>query len=139
MVNAVKGYMAATKDFRTEILGRVDRVYVFRPLEGIVLAQIAVLKLSNLANEYGLSLEFVAPDLIMQALKASEKRKQFGIRDLKDILDGMCGEQLMRAKYSGATRVKLALGDDGKVVVRDASQSESLPLKFTTQMPDGTK
>ncbi len=139
MVNAVKGYMAKTNDFRPEILGRVDRVYVFRPLEGIVLAQIAVLKLCDLAAEYGLSIEFVAPELIIQALKASLKRKQFGIRELKNILEGMFGEQLAKAKNGRATRVRIAVGDDGNVVVQNASQSESTPIKRTTQMPDGLK
>jgi ATP-dependent Clp protease ATP-binding subunit ClpB len=32
MINAVKGYMAESKDFRPEILDRIDRIYVFRPL-----------------------------------------------------------------------------------------------------------
>ena len=36
MVNAVKSYLADAKVFRPEILGRIDRVYVFRSLEGIV-------------------------------------------------------------------------------------------------------
>jgi ATP-dependent Clp protease ATP-binding subunit ClpC len=135
MVNAVKGYMAETKDFRPEILGRVDKVYVFRPLEGIVLAQIAVLKLSNLANEYKLTLEYVAPDLVIQALKASQKRNQFGIRDLKSILDGMFGEQLMHARRNGATQVRLVVGDDGTAVIRNVSQSGNAALK----RPDGLK
>jgi ATP-dependent Clp protease ATP-binding subunit ClpC len=139
MVNAVKGYMAETKDFRPEILGRVDKVYVFRPLEGIVLAQIAVLKLSNLANEYKLSLEYVAPELIIQALKASQKRKQFGIRDLKSILDGMFGELLMHARRNGATHVRLVIGDDGNAVARNVSQSQTAVLKRSPQMPEGTK
>jgi ATP-dependent Clp protease ATP-binding subunit ClpC len=133
MVNAVKGYMAETKDFRPEILGRVDKVYVFRPLEGIVLAQIAVLKLSNLAKEYRLTLEYVAPELVIQALRASRKRNQFGIRDLKSILEGMFGEQLMHARRNGATHVRLVVGDDGIAVIRNVSQTGSSALKH----PDG--
>jgi ATP-dependent Clp protease ATP-binding subunit ClpA len=32
MINAVKGYMAESKDLRPEILDRIDRIYVFQPL-----------------------------------------------------------------------------------------------------------
>ena len=73
MVNAVKSYLADSKVFRPEILGRIDRIYVFRPLEGIVIAEIAMLKIVRLAKEYGLTVQFVAPELIMQTLASSAK------------------------------------------------------------------
>src|SRR5580693_3558330 len=44
MVNAVKGYLADAKVFRPEILGRIDKVYVFQPLQGMVIAEIALQK-----------------------------------------------------------------------------------------------
>ena len=52
MLNAVKGELAEAKVFRPEILGRIDKVYVFRSLEGMVVAEIALLKISKLAREY---------------------------------------------------------------------------------------
>ena len=39
MVNAVKGELAEGKVFRPELLGRIDKVYVFKPLEGMVVAE----------------------------------------------------------------------------------------------------
>src|SRR5206468_3910575 len=40
MINAVKGYLADSQVFRPEILGRIDKVYVFQPLQGMVIAEI---------------------------------------------------------------------------------------------------
>jgi ATP-dependent Clp protease ATP-binding subunit ClpC len=48
MLNAVKSELAkASKVFRLEILGRIDKVYVFKPLEGMAVAEIALLKSRN--------------------------------------------------------------------------------------------
>src|SRR5580704_93039 len=121
MINAVKGYLAESKVFRPEILGRIDKVYVFQPLQGMVVAEIALLKISKLSKEYGLGIQFVAPELIMQALVANDKVSRFGIRELERILFDMFAMELIDAKDSGATRVQLAVGEDGQVLVRPAS------------------
>src|ERR1700730_10783308 len=121
MINAVKGYLAESKVFRPEILGRIDKVYVFQPLQGMVVAEIALLKISKLAKEYGLGIQFVAPELIMQALVANDKVSRFGIRELERILFDMFAMELIDAKDSGATRVQLAVGENGEVVVSTAT------------------
>jgi hypothetical protein len=57
----------------------------------------------------------------MQALVANDKVSRFGIRELERILFDMFAMELIDAKDSGATRVQLAVGEDGQVVVRPAS------------------
>jgi len=52
MLDAVKGQLAEVKVFRPEFLGRIDKVYVFRSLEDMVVAEIARVKISKLAREY---------------------------------------------------------------------------------------
>ena len=98
MVNAVKSYLADAKVFRPEILGRIDRIYVFRPLEGIVIAEIVMLKIVRLAKEYGLTVEFVAPELIMQTLASSAKVKRFGVRELERVVFDMFAEKMADAR-----------------------------------------
>jgi len=117
MLNAVKSYLADSKVFRPEILGRIDKVYVFQPLQGVVLAEIALLKISKLADEYGLTVQFVAPELIMQALLRNEKISRFGIRELERIIFDMFASHLAEAQERGASEVVLRAGDDGKISV----------------------
>ncbi|MBI5882217.1 MAG: ATP-dependent Clp protease ATP-binding subunit [Elusimicrobia bacterium] len=119
MVNGVKGYLADAKVFRAEILGRIDRVYVFRPLSGMIVAEIALLKLSQLAKSYGLAVKFVAPELVLKALADNEKVSRFGIRELERILFDMFADPLASAREQGAKEVQFDVAD-GKVVVRKA-------------------
>jgi ATP-dependent Clp protease ATP-binding subunit ClpA len=122
MLNAVKGELAEAKVFRPEILGRIDKVYVFRPLEGMVVAEIALLKISKLAREYGLEVHFVAPELIVRALMANEKVKRFGTRELDRILSELFANQFIEAKEGGAKRVRMDSGEDGSVRITPASE-----------------
>jgi ATP-dependent Clp protease ATP-binding subunit ClpC len=122
MLNAVKGYLADSKVFRPEILGRIDKVYVFQPLHGVVLAEVALLKISKLAGEYGLEVQFVAPELIMQALLKNEKISRFGIRELERIIFDMFASHLAEAKEGGAKRVLVENVGENKISVVNAEQ-----------------
>ena len=113
MVNSVKSYLADSKVFRPEILGRIDRVYVFQPLEGMVIAEIAILKLAKLGKEYGVKVQFVAPELLVQALIAGQKVSRFGVRELDRVIFDMFALQLTEAKENGVKEVTIDVGDDG--------------------------
>lgn len=117
MINAIKGYLADTKVFRPEIIGRIDRVYVFKPLEGIVIAEIALLKISKLGKQYGVSIDFVAPELIMKALMANEKVSRFGIRELERIIFEMFAEKIAEEKSKGNTQISFSVNDSQEIVV----------------------
>ncbi len=120
MVNAVKTHLAEAKVFRPEILGRIDRVYVFRPLEGMVIAEIALLKIVGLAKEYGLTVQFVAPELILQALVSSAKVRRFGVRELERVVFDMFAESMAAARAKRARAVNLAVNADGQLEVSAA-------------------
>ncbi len=117
MVNAVKTHLAESQVFRPEILGRIDRVYVFRPLEGMVIAEIALLKIVGLAKEYGMTVEFVAPELIMQTLISSAKVKRFGVRELERVVFDMFAESMTAARAKKAKAVNLAVNEAGELEV----------------------
>jgi ATP-dependent Clp protease ATP-binding subunit ClpA len=108
MVNSVKSYLADAKVFRPEILGRIDRIYVFKALQGKVVAEIALLKIRKLAEEFKLEIEFVAPELILQALVSNSKISRFGIRELERIIFDMFAPQFAEAKRLDYKRIRLA-------------------------------
>jgi ATP-dependent Clp protease ATP-binding subunit ClpA len=117
MINAVKSYLADAQVFRTEILGRIDRVYVFSALEGLVVAEIAMLKIVKLASQYGLEVDFIAPELIVQALAHNEKVSRFGIRELERILDNMFAPSFAEMSEQEAKKVKCQVAESGEVIV----------------------
>jgi ATP-dependent Clp protease ATP-binding subunit ClpC len=117
LVNAVKGELVASGKFRPEIAGRIDKVFVFKPLQGIVVAEIIVQKMYNAAKSYGLELVFIDAHLIMRAMEAGNKLKEFGIRELENAIGDMLGESLIAAKEEGAKRVRLEVEEDGEMAI----------------------
>ena len=119
-----EGELAEAKNFRPEILGLIDKVYVFKPLEGMVVAEIALLKIAKIARQYGLEVHFIAPERILQALIANEKVKRFGIRELARIVDELFANQFIEAKEAGAKKVDVVVGEGGSVQIRPASEAD---------------
>ncbi len=117
MNNAVKQHLRDIKAFRPEIIGRFDRVYVFKPLEGMVIAEIAVLKMSKAARAFGLELEYIGPKLIVEAMQRSDKLKDFGIRELDRIVGEIMDEPCIAAREAGAERIRMEMDEAGELVI----------------------
>ncbi|KPA13560.1 protein disaggregation chaperone [Candidatus Magnetomorum sp. HK-1] len=113
MVKAAKTHLSSAKIFRPEILSRIDRICVFKPLEGIVVAEIAILKMVKLAEEYGLKLGYVDPQIVYQAMIENDKIAEFGIRELNRIVKDLLGYTMLKAKDAGAKFVRLDVSEHG--------------------------
>lgn len=122
--DAMKKHLRDSKVFRAEIAGRVDRICVFKPLEGIVVAEITVLKMMKAAQAYGLELDRVDPELVYDAMQKSEKVKDFGIRELERIVDEMLADGLLAAREAGVERVKLLFDGEGALRVEPSEDEE---------------
>lgn len=116
IMNAIKTVLAESGTFRPELLGRVDKVYLFKPLAGMQVAEIALLKLGKLGQEYGVETKFVAPELIIQALEANIRVSKFGIRELERILFDRYANYFVEARDAGAKVVAFEVAEDGTIV-----------------------
>jgi ATP-dependent Clp protease ATP-binding subunit ClpA len=123
MINGVKSHLADAKVFRPEILGRIDKIYVFKPLQGIVIAEVALQKIAKLAKEYGLELQFIAPELLLAALAANDKVSRFGIRELERIVFNMFAPSFSDLRDRGVRSVKCEVDGSGQVAVMPADVS----------------
>jgi ATP-dependent Clp protease ATP-binding subunit ClpA len=115
--NAVKGELVAGGKFRPEIAGRIDKVYVFKELEGLVRAAILAQKMENLAKSYGLELAYVDAHLLLSAMTASDKMKQFGVRAMEGVIGDMLSDGFIQAKEAGYKKVHLDFEDDGGLAI----------------------
>lgn len=118
IMNAIKTLLAESGTFRPEILGRVDKVYLFKPLAGMQVAEISLLKISKLGQEYGIETHFVAPELIIQALEANIRVSKFGIRELERILFDRYASYFVEARAANAKSVSFEVADDGTIVCK---------------------
>ena len=120
MTNAVKSHLVSTGKFRPEIMGRIDKVYVFKPLKGMVIAEIVALKMAAAAKEYGLELAYVDPRLIFDAMTRGNKLSKFGIRELDREIGNMLGDHFIAAKEAGGKRVRVDIEEDGVMAISPA-------------------
>lgn len=125
ILNAIKTLLSEQGTFRPEVMGRIDKVYLFKPLSGMIVAEIALLKIARLGKEYGMTVEFVAPELLLQALEANLKVSRFGIRELERILFDFFAEQLVTMREKKVKAVSFRLGPDGKIVCYPAGKQDS--------------
>ena len=114
--NAIKTYLADANVFRPEILGRIDKVYLFKPLSGLIIAEIALLKIAKLGKDYGLVVKFVAPELLAQALEANVKVSRFGIRELERIIFDQFAGLLVDARAKKVKAVSFSVDANGRIV-----------------------
>jgi len=112
---AVRSVLRDAQTFRPEIISRFDQVYVFKPLEGIINAEIAAIKIAHAAQDYGVEVEHIDADLVYQIMELGDAAKD--ARELARIVDATLGELLLRAREDGLKRVRIKADQDGRPVL----------------------
>lgn len=114
--------------FAPEVLNRLDRIFIFRPLRGLDLARVAALEIEAMIEGYGLHVETGGIDagVLFQVMV---KQKNLGTgasaRDLVRSIEDMVSESLIVARQQGAKRVRLVTQEDGTVITEIASDTET--------------
>ena len=113
--NAVRATLRDAKVFRPEIISRFDQVYVFKPLEGIVNAEIAAIKIRQAAEAYGVAIEHIDARIVYEIMELADTAND--TRELARLVDAKLGEVLMAAKAKGLESVRIVVNDDGQVIL----------------------
>ncbi len=95
-----------------EVLNRLDRVFVFRQLEGLDVARVAAIEIEAMIRGYGLEVVEGGIDAAASA------------RDLVRSIEEQVSDSLITAKQHGARAVSLVGTDDGLI---DAVPAAGLP------------
>jgi ATP-dependent Clp protease ATP-binding subunit ClpA len=114
---AVRSVLRDAQTFRPEIISRFDQVYVFKPLEGIVNAEIAALKIVKAAQEYGVEIEHIDAELVYQIMERGDAAQD--TRELTRIVDATLGDLLLQAREEGRQQVVIRAGEDGQPILED--------------------
>lgn len=115
--NAIKSHLVSTGKFRPEIMGRIDRICTFHPLDDETTCAIIALKMQVAAREFGLELVEVDPMLIYESFEKGQKLSKFGVREIDREITNTFGEHFLLAKEAGGKRVRLVVDDDGVPVI----------------------
>ena len=122
--------------FAPEVLNRLDRIFVFRKLEGLDIARVAALEIEAMIGSYGLGVEAggIDPGLLFAVMQRQERLgAAASARDLMRSIEDMISDSLITAKETGARHVRVVGGSDGTPVRAEAAaapeaRAAGLPL-----------
>lgn len=115
--------------FAPEVLNRLDRIFVFRPLQGLDIARVTALEIEEMIHGYGLKVseQGIDPQIILTLMARHKKLGKHGSsRDLVRAIEEELADSLIDAKKKGAVRVELSLTPEQRVMAR-ISGADSAP------------
>lgn len=118
--NAARAVLRESGKFRPELISRFDHVCVFKPLDDRALVRVAELKVISAAQEYGVTITKIAPEIVFEILTQGGFIQD--ARDLARQVDRKLGELFLEAKNQGLRTVMINVGPNGKPEIQDATR-----------------
>ena len=106
--------------FAPEVLNRIDRVFVFKPLSGLDIARVTALEIEMMIKSYGLNVSEggIDPEVLLDMMHRQDKLGSgASSRDLVRAVEESIADTLIDAKQKNYTKVMLA-SNDGIVVAK---------------------
>jgi ATP-dependent Clp protease ATP-binding subunit ClpA len=106
--------------FAPEVLNRIDRIFVFRPLSGLDVARVTALEIEAMIKGYGLDVAAggIDPQILLDMMRHQKRLgSEASSRDLLRAVEESIADTLIEAKQRGSTKVALIV-DDGVVKAR---------------------
>ncbi|NHN89669.1 AAA family ATPase [Acetobacter conturbans] len=102
--------------FAPEVLNRIDRIFVFRPLRGLDIARVSALEIETMIDSYGLSIEpgGIEPSILFDVMRRQNRLGDgASARDLARSIEDMISESLIVARQQGAKMVRIIQTENG--------------------------
>ncbi len=106
--------------FAPELLNRLDRIFVFRPLKGIDIARVGALEIEAIVRGYGLEVieSGIDAQILVELVRRQEKAgSQASSRDVIRAIEESMADSLIEAKRRGARYIRLVQRDVRVVAV----------------------
>jgi ATP-dependent Clp protease ATP-binding subunit ClpA len=109
--------------FAPEVLNRIDRIFIFKPLSGLDIARVTALEIELMIQGYGLSIAEggIDPEILLDMMR---RQKKLGAasssRDLVRAAEESIADSLIEAKQRGHSKVTIA-AVNGAIVARPKS------------------
>jgi ATP-dependent Clp protease ATP-binding subunit ClpA len=106
--------------FAPEVLNRIDRIFVFRPLAGLAVARVAALEIEAMIEGYGLAVAAggIDPQVLFRFMqRQGDPGAAATARDLVRMIEETIADSLIAARHGGSERI--ALRDLGDAIVAE--------------------
>lgn len=116
--------------FAPEVLNRIDRIFVFRALDGLDVARVCALEIEDVIRGYGLDVvdQGIDPEIIIQLMGRYRRLGNTGSsRDLTRAVEETIADSLIKARQQGFDAIELRVDEQGVVArpVRRADDSKA--------------
>jgi len=98
--------------FAPEVLSRIDRIFVFRPLEGVDIARVGALEIEEMVRGYGLEIAEggIDVEVLLDLVRRQQKLGSVGSsRDLVRAIEEAIADSLIAAQQRKLTKVRLTV------------------------------
>lgn len=92
-----------------EIVGRIGRFLVFRPLSPETRAEIVALAIAEVGEEYGLTINYVEPGVVVDLMQKA-RSSNFGVRPERFLIDDLLGGAFAKAASLDTTNPVTVVG-----------------------------
>lgn len=104
--------------FAPEVLNRIDRIFVFRALDGLNVARVCALEIEDVIRGYGLAVvdQGIDPQIIIQLMGRYRRLGNTGSsRDLTRAVEETISDSLIKARQQGFDAIELRVVEQGVV------------------------
>lgn len=108
-------------DYAPEVLNRLDRIFVFRALEGLDIARVIALEIEEIIRSYGLGItdQGIDPKIILLLMARYKKLgRNASSRDLVRAIEEQLADSLIEAKRQGRQKIELRADENQRVFVK---------------------
>jgi hypothetical protein len=116
-MNRAKDVLQRTGKFSSALLTRIEKLYIFKRLPREVVVEIVELEAQRLARSYGLTLVWIDPQLIAEAVIEVEKSSEGLTRGMDQAMMGLFGKALRAAQKQNCQKIRLTVGPDEQIEV----------------------
>jgi hypothetical protein len=82
-------------------------------------AEIAGLKIAKAGADYGVSIEFIDPEIVLRIMEQAQAAGD--AREVGRMVDSTLGELLLQARDAGMSRVRVRMDGEGKPAIEQVS------------------
>lgn len=107
--------------FAPEVLNRIDRIFVFKPLEGLDIGRVCALEIEQMIQNYGLCVEDqgIDPKIVLMLIARHKKLgRSASSRDLVRAIEEQIADSLIEAKRRGFEQISLVQNGEQGIVAR---------------------
>ena len=104
--------LAQSAGFDKAFLSRWDGVFLMDQLSPMHVAEVACLQLVRYWREYGIEVDYAAPEVILDAVRGNVDFAEYGVRQLGRYIQEKTKPAIVDAKARGVARVRLDVAGD---------------------------